>query len=157
VFGVPDVSVLKLKIGDPLTITSEALPNEMIRAQISRISPSADPKSRVFDIESTIPNSFGRLKIGMIASLQIGGEPAGNPVPVVPLSAVLRSNRSPSNYGVYVVEDREGRQTARLREVKLGEVFGNMIAAPSGLQPGEQVVVAGATILHDGETVRIIP
>lgn len=41
--------------------------------------------------------------------------------------------------------------------MKLGEVFGNMIAATEGVNIGERVIVIGATLLVDGEQVRVIP
>jgi multidrug efflux system membrane fusion protein len=44
-----------------------------------------------------------------------------------------------------------------MREVKLGQVFGNSIEAVAGLTAGDQVLVAGATIVTDGESVRVIP
>jgi multidrug efflux system membrane fusion protein len=42
-----------------------------------------------------------------------------------------------------------------LRRVELGEVIGNGIAVLNGLKPGERVVVSGATLLVDGEAVRV--
>jgi RND family efflux transporter MFP subunit len=157
VFGVPDVSVQKLRLGSPLTMTSEGLPDVKLQGVISRISPTADPKSRVFDVETTIPNGKGTLKVGMVVSLQAGGESSGPPVMVIPLSAVVRSSKSPGAYAVFVVEGRNGENIARMTEVKLGEVYGNSIEATSGLKGGEQVIVAGATIVTDGERVQVIP
>ena len=69
VFGVPDTSLKSLKLGDTLTITSDATPGTEFTGHISRISPSADQNSRSFEVEVTIPNEQGLLKPGMIASL----------------------------------------------------------------------------------------
>jgi RND family efflux transporter MFP subunit len=157
VFGVPDAEVGKLRVGASLTITSEGLPGVKLRGQISRISSSADPKSRVFDVETTIPNPNGRLKIGMIASLETDAGQASAPVAVVPLSAVVRSKQTPDHYAVFVVEQENGSQVAHLRDVQLGAVFGNTIAVTSGLKVGEKVIVTGATIVSDGERVNIVP
>jgi multidrug efflux system membrane fusion protein len=63
VFGAPDVLLGKLRLGMPLGVHVDALGGD-VDGSITRIAPSADPKSRVFEIEITIPNADGRLKNG---------------------------------------------------------------------------------------------
>ena len=64
VFGVPDVIVARLKPGGRLTIQAEALPGATLQGQITRISPSADPNSRVFEVEAALPNPGERHEGG---------------------------------------------------------------------------------------------
>jgi len=71
VFGVPDVMVEKLQIGSELAITTEAAQGREFKGRITRVSPSADLRSRVFEVEVTVPNPAAQLKAGMIASLKI--------------------------------------------------------------------------------------
>ena len=40
------------------------MPGETLQGRITRISPSADPNSRVFEVEAALPNPDGRLKVG---------------------------------------------------------------------------------------------
>lgn len=157
-FGVPDLALQGLKLGDTLKVTSDALPGTEFSGHISRISPSADQSSRVFDVEVTILNPDGRLKPGMIASLSVH-EGAGSmaSVPVVPLTAVTRSKENPNAYAVVVVEQSEGKQFARLRTVTLGESLGNAVVVTSGVREGEIVVTIGVTQVADGEAVQIVP
>jgi multidrug efflux pump subunit AcrA (membrane-fusion protein) len=75
---------------------------------------------------------------------------------VVPLSAIVKPT-SEGQFAVFVVESSGEKQVARLRPVEVGEVRGNMVAVSKGLTKGEQVVTTGASLLVDGETVRIIP
>jgi RND family efflux transporter MFP subunit len=154
VFGVPDVVVARLKLGQTVPIQAEALPGVSLEGRITRISPSADPNSRVFEIEAALPNPQGRLKVGMLATLRLGNE-AADPALVVPLAAIVRPAGDTATYAVYVVADSSAT-TARLRRVRLGEVSGNLIAVREGLRAGEQVVVRGATIVTDGQAVQII-
>jgi multidrug efflux system membrane fusion protein len=42
------------------------------------------------------------------------------------------------------------------QEVELGGTYGNTIAVEQGLKPGDRVVTYGATMVKDGETVRVI-
>lgn len=155
-FGVPDTSLQNLKLGDALTITSDATPGTEFNGHISRISPSADQNSRAFEIEVTIPNQLGLLKPGMIASLNIGeGTVAAVPMPIVPLTAITHAAESPDAYAVIVMEEREGKQFARLRPVTLGESVGNAIVIMSGLQAGELVVTTGVSQISDGEQLSV--
>jgi len=75
----------------------------------------------------------------------------------VPLSAVARSSHNPRGYAVFVLDGAAGDSTARLRDVQLGEVLGNAVTVMAGLAPNERVVTVGATLLHDGSRVAVIP
>ena len=135
------------------------MPNRTFRGQITRVAPSADPSSRVFEVEVTIPNQDGALKSGMIAALEVDHRGAAAPTTgrLVPLNAVVRPPGQAQGYAVYVVEGPTGKQHARLRRVELGDVSGNLIRVTSGLQGGERVIVRGATLAVDSQAVRIIP
>ena len=156
-FGVPDTSLQSLKLGDTLTITSDATPGVEFNGHISRISPSADQNNRAFEVEVTIPNQQGLLKPGMIASLNITeGALASVPMPIVPLTAITQTGENTNAYAVIVMEEREGKQFARLRPVTLGESVGNEIVIKSGLQAGELVVTSGVSQIADGELLSIV-
>jgi len=158
VFGVPDVLVGSMRMGSAQSIAAEAVPGTVFHGRITRIAPSADPTSRVFEVEVTIPNPDGRLKTGMIAALQVAvpREVAASAM-LVPLNAVVRPPGDPAGYAVYVAEDHNDRVVARLRRVQLGDVAGNMIRVTAGLQGGERVIVRGATLVVDSQDVRVIP
>jgi multidrug efflux system membrane fusion protein len=128
------------------------------RGRITRIAPSADPNSRVFEVECTIANSDNRLKVGMIAALKIAMQ-ASSPQTalLLPLNAIVRPKNDPQGYAVFVVEEQDGKARARERKVGLGDVTGNSIAVNAGLQGGEKVIVRGATLVVDQQEVRIIP
>jgi RND family efflux transporter MFP subunit len=156
VFGVPDVVVAGLRPGGRLAIQAEAMPGVALNGRITRISPSADPSSRVFEVEAALPNPEGRLKVGMLATLRLGDQPRAASL-YVPLAAVVRPAGDSTGYAVYVVRDSAGRRSARIKPVRLGEASGNLIAVHEGLQPGERVIVRGATIVADGQPVQVIP
>ncbi len=157
IFGAPDVLLPELRVGGRLAITTESIARAEFPGRISRIAPAADTRSRVFEIEVTVPNPQGRLKPGMIASLQVPGRALPQPLPIVPLTAIVRSKDRPAGYAVMLVEDQGGRLTARSRNVSLGETFGNRIAITEGLRGGERVIVSGASMIRDGETVAVLP
>ena len=70
---------------------------------------------------------------------------------------MVRGKASPTAYAVYVVADEGGKQVARLRAVELGAVYGNRVAALSGVTAGDRVIVSGNTVVKDGDVVRVLP
>jgi multidrug efflux system membrane fusion protein len=156
VFGVPDVVVSGLRPGGKLAIQAEAMPGADLSGKITRISPSADPSSRVFEVEAALPNPEGRLKVGMLATLSLG-EGAPESHPYVPLAAVVRPAGDSNGYAVFLVRDSAGAERARLTRVQLGDVSGNLIAVRQGLAAGDRVIVRGSTIVADGQAVQVMP
>jgi multidrug efflux system membrane fusion protein len=159
VFGVPDTILPRVQLGASQTIATEAYRDAKFDGRITRIDPAADPHSRVFEVEVTIPNADGRLKTGMIAALSLadGAAQAVAPQPLVPLQAIVRSPSHPGRFAVFVVEPEGSRSVAHAREVELGEYLGSVIPVTQGLKGGEQIVVLGAGLLSDGEAVQVIP
>lgn len=157
VFGAPDLALARLRLGEALTITTEALPGMKFRGQVSSIAPSADLKSRVFNIEVAIPNPRQTLKPGMIASLETPSLSPTRQSLVAPVSAIIRAPKQPGEYAVFVVEQKAGRPVARSRVVKLGDALGNTMVVLEGLREGEQVITSGTSLVLDGQEVRVIP
>jgi RND family efflux transporter MFP subunit len=156
VFGVPDTSMEHIRLGSPETITTDALAGDF-NGHVTSISPSADPKSRVYSVEVTIPNGDNRLKAGMIASISIGGGKVNTRVEVVPLTAVLRSPVNPNGFAVFVTDGTGDTVRVRTQDVTLGDTYGNNIAVLSGLNGKDRVVTSGTNMIKSGDQVRVIP
>jgi RND family efflux transporter MFP subunit len=156
VFGVPDTLLSSVRLGRAQGVFTESLPDEF-QGRITAISPSADQKSRTFQVEVTIPNPKDELKAGMVATLDMGrGRPAES-VNVVPLSAVISGGRGGKDFAVFVVTSEAGQDMAHRRAVQLGPVYGNQVAVPQGVSLGDRVISNGATLVTDGQVVRVIP
>jgi multidrug efflux system membrane fusion protein len=158
-FGIPDSEVHAIQPGDAIDVVVEALNGAPFAGRVTAVAPAADPKSRVFDVEVTISNRDGRLRPGMIGTVGIGrsaGEPTGS-VLALPLGAIVRSPGDPSRYAVFVVEGRGEDEVARVRTVSLGDVVGNGVAVLGGVNAGDRVITSGATLLTDGDRIRVIP
>jgi RND family efflux transporter MFP subunit len=155
VFGVPDTAMEHIRLGSPETVTTDAVFGDFA-GHVTSISPSADPKSRVYSVEVTIPNGDNRLKAGMIASITIRSGNERQQVNVISLAAVVRSLKRPDGFAVFMPDGDGDRVRVHTQEVELGGTYGNTIAVEQGLKPGDRVVTYGATIIKDGETVRVI-
>jgi len=156
VFGVPDTYINRVRLGQHFVISTDALP-QPFDGRVSAISPAADAKSRVFSVEITIPNRRNALKSGMIASLSLEGQQLPQSAVVVPLAAVIRNPGHTDSFAVMTVEGEGDVKQARLRPVELGDTYGNLIVAKSGVKPGESVITTGATLVQDGDKVRVVP
>jgi len=156
VFGVPDIAIARVKLGAIQTLSTEAVTGEF-QGRITAISPAADPKSRVFSVEITIPNPHAALRAGMVATLRMGGSKLATPVAVIPLGAVVRSLHDPSKFAALVVEDQAGKSVARSRDIQVGDTYGNQIGVTQGLSVGDRVITVGTSLIKDGEQVQVMP
>jgi multidrug efflux system membrane fusion protein len=155
VVGLPDAILRTVPVGTQVTVVTEAVRDRQFEGRVTKVSATADPRSRVFEVEVSLPNSDGALKPGMVASIDLSatGRAAGEAL-VLPLAAVVRSKANSAGYAVFVLEDRDGRPIARLRDVRLGDLVGNDIEVVEGVRAGDRVIVGGATIVADGEQVN---
>ena len=159
VFGVPDVMLSRVKLGNRIQISTASVPGKLFTGTVTAVSPSADANTRVSEIEVSVPNASGELRDGMVASLEVpgGASPAAAAraeAIAVPLAAVVQSKPGASTYAVFVVTTEGKKDVAKLHPVELGQVVGNSVIVNSGLEPGSRVIVTGATIVRDGDTVR---
>jgi multidrug efflux pump subunit AcrA (membrane-fusion protein) len=73
----------------------------------------------------------------------------------VPLAAVVAEPSASGPYGVFVASEANGKWTAHLRAVNLGETYESGVAV-EGVKPGEKVVVVGVADLKDGDFVQVL-
>jgi RND family efflux transporter MFP subunit len=156
-FGVADIAVPEMKLGTTLSVETETMPGAKFEGQITSVFPAADPKSRIFNVEVTIPNPKHLLRPGMIVSLRVGRSDAVQGQPAVPLNAVVKSPTDRNGYAVFVLMERGGHVIAKVRDVKLGETYGNTIAVTEGVKERDRVITIGVTLVRDGDAVKVIP
>ena len=153
-FGVPEDAINLVHSGQPLALQVQ---NDLAQysGRVTSISPGADLRNRVFTIEVTISNGKNRLKPGMIASVELGGKREASQ-PSVPLSAIVPYPGESGQFAVVVPEHESGQWKAHLRGVTVGATHGSS-ASVTGVQVGEKVVVIGAQLLKEDDSVSVIP
>ena len=156
VFGVPDRLIPGMKLGNTLTLRTEALADRELHGRITRVSASADPRSRVFEVEVSIPNRDEQLKVGMVAALVIEDKSPEIGSPVVPINALVGSANQPGGYAVFFAAHENGGTVARLTDVQLGRTLGNLVVIKNGLKPGDQIITTGAGLLREGDRVELL-
>lgn len=156
IFGVPDVTVNTIHVGDPATVRVQAYEGRQFSGEVTAVSPAADSNSHVFQVEVTLPNRNRTLKVGMIAKVEFSGIGKYTGSAKVPLSAIVRYPKNDSDYAVYVVNEEHGKLVARVRRVTIGDTCGNDIEIKSGVSSGDRVITNGATLVRDGGLVSIV-
>ncbi len=139
-----EVDVIKVKNGQPVHVSFDALPGKTTPGHVSNIAVVADAAGR-FEVEVTVPNASGQIRSGMSARVQFGGASRKNVV-TIPKTALLSLAATPT---VFIL-DAEGK--AELRTVEVGNSVGdNAIEVRSGLQNGDRLVVKGQDNLKAGD------
>jgi len=155
VFGVPDRVVLALRVGQRVNVELPSL-GKRCEATLTRVAPAADPRSRVFEIEATLPTLDGQVKVGMASTVSLAEGAATEAGLAVPVRSLVRDPSSQDKLAVFVVDPAQSPPRASLRPVELASLAGDE-AIVSGLAANDRVVTLGAALLRDGDTVRLVP
>lgn len=143
-FGVPANLIGRLNQGMTGELTVAAMP-EKFTCTVTDIARAADPATRTFAVEVTLPNADGRLQPGTFAKVKFTiGSKSG--VISVNRNALLSTE---GIYSLYVVEN----DTAYVRSVTIGIVNDVHTEILTGLEAGEEVVTLGQNFLADGYPV----
>jgi membrane fusion protein, multidrug efflux system len=125
------------------------LPNDSTYGQKGKIvmaNPTVDPTTGTLELRAEFPNPEGILLPGLFVQVKARVGEKTNAV-VVPEQAVQRVQGQAS---VYVVG---AGNKVEFRNVELGPAVDHMQVIDSGVQAGEQVIVAGQQMVRPGMTV----
>ena len=147
--GISEGDYTKVKKGDSVTLTVDALPGKTYSGTIKRIYPTIDPMTHTVNIEVSVPNQNRELRPGMYAKVNVTFGQSNSIV--VPDAAVVRLQGS-GQRNVFIVENGIAVQ----REVSLGRHFDSQYEILSGIEEGDQVVVKGGSALRNGASVEVI-
>ncbi len=147
---VSDRDVLKIGVGQRMTIQIEALKGRTFEGLVQEILPPADSTGRNFRVKIALPRKESLLHVGMLATGTIAIEPRSDAL-TVPVAALLADAPGATEGEVFVIENN----TARKRQVILGARIGEIVEVRGGLSEGDKVVIEGQPMLKDGRRVQI--
>lgn len=145
--NVPEREIAKLKPGQGVELTADALPGKRFAGTVDRVSPVVDTGTGTFRVVAAFAGD-GELQPGMFTRLSINYDQRADAL-VIPRVALLEDGGEPA---LYVVRDG----TASRVVVKLGYADGGWIEVREGLKEGDAVVVAGKAALREGSAVQVI-
>ncbi len=72
------------------------------------------------------------------------------------MTALVTTESGSNGYSIFTIKERDGKQFAQLKSVRIGETIGKSVVINEGLIPGEQIIVNRTYQLNDGSPVRIV-
>jgi membrane fusion protein (multidrug efflux system) len=172
-FSLPQQRLANIHVGMPVRISIEtkdadddagaAAPPPM-DGTISAVDPTVDATTRQMKLRAQLPNGSDQLRPGMFVTVTVL-LPVQGMETVVPQTAVVHASYGDS---VFIVEDKKADdptakttatgqpiKSARQQFVREGEQRGDFVAILDGVQPGQEVITAGAFKLKNGSAVII--
>jgi cobalt-zinc-cadmium efflux system membrane fusion protein len=140
--ALPERDLGGVRTGLPVVITLPALEGRQFHGTITTIAPAIDPQTRTAQARVRLDNPEGLLRANMYgeARIRVGRSAA---IAEVPRDAVQRAKT------VNLVFVRLAENEFEARRVELGprSSSGETMQLASGVQPGEEIVVAGSFFL----------
>ena len=143
---IPEQAIPEVRVGQSVSITTSAWPDQNFSGRVARIAPSVSATSRTLSVEAEIENNSGALKPGQFATVRILQERA-DPAVLVPARAVV-TEAGVSR--VFVI--KEGHAEQRL--VQTGQTEGDLIEIKNGVASDELVATSNLQQLSDGIAVK---
>ncbi|VAX38104.1 hypothetical protein MNBD_UNCLBAC01-1360 [hydrothermal vent metagenome] len=132
--SIPEDSLHALEVGDSVEATFNALPEAIVRGQLTWLSSSIDEQSRMMKARALVVNNGALLKHGMFGQVKI--LPKRNLEGLqVPVAALQRFNGNPFIF-VKLASD-----LYEIRRVELGAQNNEIVEIVKGVLPHEEVVV----------------
>jgi RND family efflux transporter MFP subunit len=152
--GVPESDIGHVTEGATAGVRIPAL-DTSFAGRVSLIGVAADPATRSYTVEISVPNRARRLRAGMVAEASITTSATKSAL-MVPAAAVLHDGGVNGTTIVYVL-DRDSTTTTRAhaRRVTTGIARGDSLEITSGLAVNDRVVVAGQQRLREGAAVKV--
>jgi HlyD family secretion protein len=155
---VSELDLANVKLGGAATVKLDAFRKEQFQGRVTRISPAANPTSRLVPVEVTIPNPTGRVGSGLLARVSFTQTTTDRVV--VPLIALQgdRANGAAAEQtsGTLFIVIGEGEKAkVSARSVTLGERADGKVQILSGLNPGDRFVSRASKPLKEGDSVRL--
>ncbi len=145
----PESLAGRARVGDllPVRLASMAQPLE---GRVGEIEPTSDPVSRTFRVKLDLPPSAAtNVRAGWFGRVSV---PAGeSTLLAIPSEAVLTRGQLEFAH----VIDGDGR--ARLRLLRTGKQWGDLVEVLAGLEAGERIATRGGSGLVDGQPVTVRP
>jgi cobalt-zinc-cadmium efflux system membrane fusion protein len=137
---IPFADALHASGGMQADVRLNAYPGEVFKGRITYVGDVLDPSTRTMQLRLELPNSDGRLKPEMFASVRLYSEPQPDRL-AIPEAALQRDQ------GRTFVFVQRTTNEFEVRDVQVGESNGTLTSIITGLNEGEPVVTHGAFVL----------
>lgn len=146
-FSIAENHLASLAVGQTISATTTAYPNESFSGTISHIDTRLDPISRAIKVRANIDNSDKRLRPGMLMTIVV--EKRVLNTLVLPEKTLVPVQ---DKQFVYVVEN----DIAIQKEVAIGERRPGKVQILSGISEGDVVITEGTLRVRDQSPVNVL-
>lgn len=149
--GLIDQDIVKVAIGDPVSISLDAYPGRQFDGEVSEIAMSTNSSAGTFEVEILINDQGYALRSGMIARVEI--TPSTSDLQYfVPVEAVFRADNGIATIFIF----DEASKTANEVNVEIVEFLNDEVVVRGSLKATDKVIKLGAPYLTDGSNVIIV-
>ncbi len=145
---VPSSEMAKIRVGQPLTFTTDALPGQHFTGRVKFINPAVNEMDRSIKVIAEIRNEPEVLKSGLFIKGRIVTGRRSN-VLEIPRSALLDWDVKARQGDIWVVVQGQ----AQRRRVQTGGLDRDWVEVDSGLAAGDQVITRGGFNVQNGDRV----
>ena len=179
-FSLPQSRSTKVKVGDKVSFTTEALKGEVFEGKITAINSQVDEDTRTILLRARIPNADHRLLPGYFGQVSVVQKNSQDLI-TLPQTAIVYSPYGQSVYLVKKAQDFYEREVEKAKAnntdeaeinaiikpqdpeallatqvfVKTGARRGDQIAILSGVKAGDEVITSGQVKLKNGSLIVI--
>ena len=150
-FRLPERFVARVKTGQVVEVSLDALPNQRFTGRIDALDSVIDANGRSLLVRARLDNPGGVLKSGLFARTRIVFSTRENAL-VVPEEALVPQGGK--QYLFKVLNGRDGKVASRI-EAHIGLRLPGKVEILDGLAPGDLVVTAGQARLGRGDAVPV--
>ena len=148
--GISESEYTKIRKGDKVSITVDAIPGQEFSGKVDRLYPTIDPATHTFKAEVVVPNTDRVLRPGMYARVTVNFGTRRSII--VPDKALVKQEGTGTRF-IYVLR---ADNTVSYLPVTVGRHIGQEYEVLSGLEEGARVVVKGQALLRDGVKVNVL-
>ncbi len=148
--GISESEFTKVKKGDSVKLTVDAIPGREFTGKVERLYPTIDPATHTFKVEVSVANADKALRPGMYARVTVNFGTRRSVI--VPDRALVKQEGTGTRF-IYVL-GADG--AVSYLPVTIGRHIGMEYEILSGLEEDATVVVKGQALLRDGVKVNVL-
>jgi multidrug efflux system membrane fusion protein len=142
---VPETSAAKLKIGAPAS--AKLVSGQTLTGHIRYVAQDADPQTRTYHLEVSVPNPRLDIRSGLSADVRIGA--GSGPAHLVPVSTLVLDSAGRQGVRYAVEGDRVAFAPVTIVEETPDGVW------VTGLHGTVRLITVGQSYVADGQKVRV--
>ncbi len=148
--GVSDREWALINVGDAAEVSTDATPDQLHEAVVSRKSEATDAMGGAFTIELTLKEKSENQASGLFAKVSITTSKALSGWRI-PYTALLDGDAQTG----YVFTTNDSK-TVQKTIVRIGSITKDEVIILSGLEDKQFLIVSGSAYLKDGSSIKII-